>query len=170
MKTYAIAVLPGDGIGPEVIAQAVRVLEAVGERFDLRFALETFPVGAAAVAVAKHPLPPETRAAVLRSDAVLLGAVGDPALDGAPRELRPETGLLALRKLLNVFVNPISSPNLSTQNSQQNSIVNWKNHCSSQAIVSRHGHRILRVIIHSFSPSKHAIFSFSQHRSDIRDV
>ena len=105
MKTYSIAALPGDGIGPEVIAQAVRVLDAVGERFDLRFALETFPIGAAAVAVSKNPLPPETRAAVVGSDAVLLGAVGDPALDGAPRELRPETGLLALRKLLNVYAN-----------------------------------------------------------------
>src|SRR6059036_552831 len=110
MKTYRIAVLPGDGIGPEVIAQAVRVLEAVGERFDLRFALETFPIGAAAVAVANNPLPPETRSAVVKSDAVLLGAVGDPSLDSAPRELRPETGLLALRKLLNVFANlrPVS--------------------------------------------------------------
>ncbi len=105
MKTYAIAVLPGDGIGPEVIAQAVRVLEAVGERFDLRFAFETLPIGAAAVAVANNPLPPETRAAVVRSDAVLLGAVGDPRLDGAPRELRPETGLLALRQLLHVYAN-----------------------------------------------------------------
>jgi len=105
MKTYRIAVLPGDGIGPEVIAQAVRVLEAVGERFDLRFALETLPIGAAGVAVAKNPLPPETRAAVVKSDAVLLGAVGDPSLDGAPRELRPETGLLELRKLLKVFAN-----------------------------------------------------------------
>jgi len=105
MKTYAIAVLPGDGIGPEVTAQAVRVLEAVGERFDLRFTCATFPVGAAAVAVANDPLPPGTRAAVTHSDAVLLGAVGDPALDGAPRELRPETGLLALRKLLNVYAN-----------------------------------------------------------------
>jgi 3-isopropylmalate dehydrogenase len=105
MKTYRIAVLPGDGIGPEVIAQAVRVLEAVGERFELRFALETFPIGAAAVAVANNPLPPETRAAVVKSDAVLLGAVGDPSLDSSPRELRPETGLLALRKLLNVYAN-----------------------------------------------------------------
>jgi len=105
MKTYSIAVLPGDGIGPEVTAQAVRVLEAVGERFELRFALETFPVGAAGVAAAKNPLPPETRAAAARSDAVLLGAVGDPSLDGAPRELRPETGLLGLRKLLNVYAN-----------------------------------------------------------------
>ena len=105
MKTYRIAVLPGDGIGPEVIAQAVRVLEAVGERFELRFALETFPIGAAAVAVANNPLPPETRAAVVKSDAVLLGAVGDPSLDNAPRDLRPETGLLALRKLLDVYAN-----------------------------------------------------------------
>ena len=105
MKTYAIAVLPGDGIGPEVIAQAVRVLEAVSERFDVHFTLETLPVGAAGVAAANDPLPSVTRGAVLRSDAVLFGAVGDPALDGAPRDLRPETGLLALRKLLNVYAN-----------------------------------------------------------------
>src|SRR2546422_3810629 len=105
MKTYSIAVLPGDGIGPEVIAQATRVLEAVGERFDVRFTLATFPVGAAGVAAANDPFPPEARAAVLKSDAVLLGAVGDPSLDGAPRELRPETGLLALRKLLHVYAN-----------------------------------------------------------------
>ncbi len=105
MKTYSIAVLPGDGIGPEVIAQALRVLEAVAERFDLRFVRETFPVGAAGVAAANDPLPPVTRAAVVRSDAVLLGAVGDPRLDSAPRELRPETGLLALRKLLDVYAN-----------------------------------------------------------------
>ena len=105
MKTFSIAVLPGDGIGPEVIAQAVRVLEAVGERFGIGFDFATFPVGAAGVAAANDPLPRETRAAVIRSDAVLLGAVGDPSLDGAPRELRPETGLLALRKLLNVYAN-----------------------------------------------------------------
>ena len=110
MKTYRIAVLPGDGIGPEVIAQALRVLEAVGERFSLRFAFETLPIGAAAVAVANNPLPPETRAAVVKSDAVLLGAVGDPSLDNAPRELRPETGLLALRKLLNVYAISGRSP------------------------------------------------------------
>ena len=110
MKTYSIAVLPGDGIGPEVIAQAVRVLEAVAERFELRFEFDTLPVGGAGVREAHDPLPPATRAAVTRCDAVLLGAVGDPSLDGAPRELRPETGLLALRKLLNVYANlrPVS--------------------------------------------------------------
>src|SRR5213075_2130327 len=105
MKTYRIDVLSGDGIGPEVIAQAVRVLEAVGERFAIRFALDALPVGAAGVRAANNPLPPETRVAVTRSDAVLLGAVGDPSLDTAPRELKPETGLLALRKLLNVYAN-----------------------------------------------------------------
>ena len=105
MKRYTIAVLPGDGIGPEVIAQAVRVLEAVGERFEIRFALDTCPVGAAAVRASNSPLPPETRRAVTRSHAVLLGAVGDPTMDSAPRELRPETGLLTLRKLLDVYAN-----------------------------------------------------------------
>ena len=110
MKTYSIAVLPGDGIGPEVIAQAVRVLEAVAERFELKLVLHTLPVGGAGVREAQNPLPPGTRTAVARCDAVLLGAVGDPQLDGAPRELRPETGLLALRKLLNVYANlrPVS--------------------------------------------------------------
>ena len=105
MKTFAIAVLPGDGIGPEVIAQAVRVLEAIGERFEIRFVFETWPIGAAGVAAANDPLPSATRAAVIQSDAVLLGAVGDPRLDNAPRALRPETGLLGLRKLLGAFAN-----------------------------------------------------------------
>jgi 3-isopropylmalate dehydrogenase len=105
MKTFTIAVLPGDGIGPEVIAQAVRVLEAVSERFEIRFCFETWPVGAAGVAVANDPLPAVTRDAVIQSDAVLLGAVGDPAFDNAPPALRPEAGLLALRKLLGVFAN-----------------------------------------------------------------
>ena len=110
MKRYSIAVLPGDGIGPEVIAEAERVLEAVAERFELRFALVHFPIGAAGVAAAGDPLPEATRAAVTRADAVLLGAVGDPSLDQAPRHLKPETGLLALRALLGVFANlrPVS--------------------------------------------------------------
>src|SRR5919201_6407594 len=110
MKRFAIAVLPGDGIGPEVIAQAVRVLDAVAERFGFRLDFATYPIGAAGVAVANDPLPKVTRDGVLRSDAVLLGAVGDPALDRAPRERRPETGLLALRQLLQVYANlrPVS--------------------------------------------------------------
>jgi len=107
---FHIAVLPGDGIGPEVIAAAEHVLETVAERYGIHFALERFPIGAAAVAAAGDPLPDQTRAAVTRADAVLLGAVGDPSLDQAPRHLKPETGLLALRALLGVFANlrPVS--------------------------------------------------------------
>jgi 3-isopropylmalate dehydrogenase len=110
VKRYIIAVLPGDGIGPEVIAAAVRVLEAVGERFATGFVLERYPVGAAGVLAAGDPLPEETRRAVTKADAVLLGAVGDPALDQAPRHQRPEAGLLALRALLGVYANlrPVS--------------------------------------------------------------
>jgi len=105
VQSYTIAVLPGDGIGPEVIGEAVRVLAAVGERFGARFAVPQYPVGAAAVHATGTPLPPETRDAAGRADAVLLGAVGDPALDREPRERRPETGLLALRALLGVYAN-----------------------------------------------------------------
>ena len=105
VKAYTIAVLAGDGIGPEVTGEAVRVLQAAGERFGLEFALGQYAVGAAGVAAAGDPLPAETRAAVVKADAVLLGAVGDPSLDHAPRQLRPESGLLALRSLLGVYAN-----------------------------------------------------------------
>ena len=102
---YSIAVLPGDGIGPEVITEAERVLRVAGQRFGIAFTLSHFPVGAAAVAAAGDPLPEETRAAVRRANAVLLGAVGAPGLEHAPRHLKPETGLLALRALLGVYAN-----------------------------------------------------------------
>jgi len=105
VRGYTIAVLPGDGIGPEVTAEAERVLRAAGTRFGIQLTTPHFPVGAAGVAAAGDPLPDETRAAVHRADAVLLGAVGDPALDRAPRHLKPETGLLALRALLGVYAN-----------------------------------------------------------------
>ena len=105
VKTYTIAVLPGDGIGPEVIAQAERVLRAVAERFGIRLGLEQHPMGGAGVRSAGDPFPAATRDAVARADAVLLGAVGDPSLDAAPRPLKPETGLLALRAHLAVYAN-----------------------------------------------------------------
>ena len=105
VRQYAIAVLAGDGIGPEVTGEAVRVLQAAGERFGLEFRLSHYAVGAAGVAAAGDPLPPETRAAVVKANAVLLGAVGDPSLDRAPRRMRPESGLLALRGLLGVYAN-----------------------------------------------------------------
>jgi len=105
MTHFTIAVLPGDGIGPEVTAEAERVLRAVSQRFGVTIKLSHHLIGAAAVAAAGDPLPPETRAAVVSADAVLLGAVGDPSLDQAPRHLRPEAGLLALRALLGVYAN-----------------------------------------------------------------
>jgi 3-isopropylmalate dehydrogenase len=93
-----IAVLPGDGIGPEVIAQALRVLDAVGVT-DVREA----SFGGCAIDATGAPLPDETLAACKRADAVLLGAVGGPKWDQAPK--RPESGLLALRKELGVYAN-----------------------------------------------------------------
>lgn len=105
MSTRHIVVLPGDGIGPEVVTAALRVLAAASEMFGLGLQLEHGLIGAAAVHATGDPLPPESRAAVQRADAVLLGAVGDPSLDAAPRHQKPETGLLALRKLLGVYAN-----------------------------------------------------------------
>jgi 3-isopropylmalate dehydrogenase len=105
MTPYRVAVLPGDGIGPEVTAAALRVLRAVRDRYGVALDLTEYPIGAAAVARHGDPFPPVTREGVREADAVLLGAVGDPALDQAPRHLRPETGLLALRALLGVYAN-----------------------------------------------------------------
>ncbi len=105
MRRFRLAVLPGDGIGPEVTAEAVRVLSAVGELFGYRFETSEHAIGANAFARFGEPFPPATRDAVAQADAVLLGAVGDPALDRAPRHHRPEAGLLALRKLLGVYAN-----------------------------------------------------------------
>lgn len=99
--TKKIAVLPGDGIGPEIIEQAVRVLGALG--LDLE--LETQPVGGAAYDVHGHPLPPVTLELAKRSDAILFGAVGDWKYDNLPREHRPEQAILGLRRALGLFAN-----------------------------------------------------------------
>jgi 3-isopropylmalate dehydrogenase len=98
-----VLLLPGDGIGPEVIRQAVRVLEAVGTRYGVRFRFEEKPIGGAAIDTYGDPFPPVTREAVREVDAVLLGAVGGPRWDDLP--VRPEAGLLALRKFLGVYAN-----------------------------------------------------------------
>jgi len=105
VKRFAIAVLPGDGIGPEVTAEALKVLRATADLFGYRLDTEEHAVGAAGVAESGDSLPERTRAAVLEADAVLLGAVGDPALAAAEGKRRPEAGLLALRKLLGVYAN-----------------------------------------------------------------
>jgi 3-isopropylmalate dehydrogenase len=101
-----ITVLPGDGIGPEVTEQAVKVLLAVGSRFGHEFKLRYADFGAVAIDACGEPAPAETVEACLRSDAVLLGAVGDPKYDSNPNAtVRPEQGLLKLRKTLDVFAN-----------------------------------------------------------------
>ncbi|HEU5039406.1 MAG TPA: 3-isopropylmalate dehydrogenase [Gemmatimonadales bacterium] len=105
MSRYTIAVLPGDGIGPEVTAEAVRILVAAAELSGHRLDLAEYPVGAAGVAAAGVALPPATRDAVRQADAVLLGAVGHPDLAAAAGDRRPEAGLLALRKLLGAYAN-----------------------------------------------------------------
>lgn len=103
---YKIAVLPGDGIGPEITVQAVRVLNAVGRRFNRSFQFKKGLVGGAAYDAAGHPLPPETLELCHDSDAILLGAVGAPQYDDLPAHLRPEAGaLLPLRKELGLYAN-----------------------------------------------------------------
>ena len=100
-----LVLLPGDGIGPEVTAAAVAVLRAAARRFSFALAFEERPIGAGALRSGLAPLPAETLAACLSADAILLGAVGDPEFDRAPRDARPETGLLQLRKALDVYAN-----------------------------------------------------------------
>jgi 3-isopropylmalate dehydrogenase len=100
-----IAILPGDGIGPEVVAEGARVLEAVAEGFGHHVELTEALVGGCALDATGQPLPPETLALCRRSDAVLLGAVGGPAWDDPRATVRPEDGLLGLRKGLGLFAN-----------------------------------------------------------------
>ncbi|MGH8712597.1 MAG: 3-isopropylmalate dehydrogenase [Casimicrobiaceae bacterium] len=99
-----IAVLPGDGIGVEIVAQAVRVLERLSAE-GLDVVLETAPIGGAGYDAAGRPLPDATLELARRADAILLGAVGGPRYDTLPRALRPEQGILAIRKALGLFAN-----------------------------------------------------------------
>jgi 3-isopropylmalate dehydrogenase len=100
-----IAILPGDGIGPEVIDEAVHVLEAIAATFGHQLSLKKKDVGGAALTSSQNPLPQDTLQACLASRAVLLGAVGGPAFDNVSRDLRPERGLLRLRRELGAFAN-----------------------------------------------------------------
>ena len=102
-KTYKIVLLPGDGVGPEVTASAKSVLQVIGDFFGHRFEFSEHLIGGAGIDQANDPLPQATVDACLASDGVLLGAVGGPKWDGGP--LRPEQGLLAIRKAMGLFAN-----------------------------------------------------------------
>ncbi|MBY0123995.1 3-isopropylmalate dehydrogenase [Bacillus sp. S/N-304-OC-R1] len=100
-----IAVLPGDGIGKEVVKGAIEVLQAVGERFGHQFVFQYGKIGGEAIDTVGTPLPDETVELCKQSDAVLLGAVGGPKWESQPPHLRPERGLLKIRKDLNLYAN-----------------------------------------------------------------
>ncbi len=109
-NNFDILVLEGDGIGPEVTAEAIKVLKICGERFGARFDLSSALVGGAAIEAEGAPVSDETVQAARNADAVLLGAVGGPQWDDLPTDKRPEKGLLALRQILDLYANlrPVS--------------------------------------------------------------
>jgi 3-isopropylmalate dehydrogenase len=105
MANYNISLIKGDGIGVEIVDEAVKVLNAVGEKYNINFNYEEYLMGGAAIDATGNPLPQETVDGVLKSDACLFGAIGGPKWDNQPRELRPESGLLRFRKEMGVFAN-----------------------------------------------------------------
>lgn len=103
---FNIAVLPGDGIGPEVVDQALKVVKAIGQKYNHTFNLTHGWVGAIAIDKTGNPFPDETFEICMKSDAVLFGAIGDPKYDNDPKaKVRPEQGLLAMRKKLGLYAN-----------------------------------------------------------------
>src|SRR5579883_1240880 len=104
-QNYRITLLPGDGIGPEIMAVAVDVLKVVGKKFDLQFEFQEALIGGAAIDATGEPLPANTLETCRNSDAVLLAAIGGYKWDSLPSHLRPEAGLLGLRAGLGLFAN-----------------------------------------------------------------
>jgi len=104
-KNYNISVIKGDGIGPEIVDEAIKVLDAVGQKFDITFNYKEYLMGGCAIDATGNPLPQETIDGVLDSDACLFGSIGGPKWDNLERELRPESGLLRFRKEMGVFAN-----------------------------------------------------------------
>lgn len=103
---YKIAVLAGDGIGPEIVDQAIKVLKATGQKFNHKFEFTNALVGAAAIDATGNPFPEETFKLCMDADAVLFGSIGDPKYDNDPKaKVRPEQGLLAMRKQLGLYAN-----------------------------------------------------------------
>lgn len=105
MPAFKVAVLEGDGIGPEVVSSALKVLKRVGELSGVDFIFEKALIGGSAIDQKGTPLPEETLELCLKSDAVLLGAVGGPKWDDLPTDKRPERGLLEIRKALDLYAN-----------------------------------------------------------------
>jgi 3-isopropylmalate dehydrogenase len=103
--SFSLLLLPGDGIGPEVVAAAERVLRAVADRYRHQFTLTTGTIGGAALKQGLAPLPDATLAAARAADGILLGAVGDPSFDTAPPSERPEAALLKIRRELGLYAN-----------------------------------------------------------------
>jgi len=104
-KNYTIGVIRGDGIGPEIVDEAIKVLDAVAVSEDLQFDYKDFLMGGVAIDETGVPLPPETVQGVQHCDAILFGAIGGPKWDKLERHLRPESGLLGLRKEMGTFAN-----------------------------------------------------------------
>ena len=100
-----IALLKGDGIGPEIVDSAVRVLNKIGEKFGHEFVFTPYLIGGAAIDATGEPLPKETVDGCLASDSVLLGAVGGPKWDGLAGNVRPEKALLGIRSAMGLFTN-----------------------------------------------------------------
>jgi 3-isopropylmalate dehydrogenase len=105
IQNKKIVLMPGDGIGPEIMRVAVRVLKECAAEFGHQFSFAEFPFGGCAIDATGEPLPAETLAACRAADAILLGAIGGPKWDAVPLAKRPETGLLALRKALGLYIN-----------------------------------------------------------------
>ena len=106
MKQLRIAVLPGDGIGPEIINEAVKVCDSISKKFGHEIKWTHALVGAAAIDARGNPYPEETHKICLNADAILFGALGDPKYDNDPTsKVRPEQGLLEMRKKLGLYAN-----------------------------------------------------------------
>jgi len=105
MKNYNISIIKGDGIGPEIVDEAVKVLDAVSYSSGFSLEYKDYLMGGIAIDITGHPLPEETVEGVLNSDACLFGAIGGEKWDTLSRELRPETGLLSFREKMGVYAN-----------------------------------------------------------------
>ncbi len=105
MKNYNIAIIKGDGIGPEIVDEAIKVLDAVCSKEDIDLSYEEYLMGGSAYDVTGNPLPEETIEGCKKSDAILFGAIGGDKWDGLDRHLRPESGLLRLRSELGLYAN-----------------------------------------------------------------